>query len=93
MSQNGKSMHIKSANLPVLCREKLGICTIALTLSSKRGTKGEGAFPVCLRFYDADEEFPASLQFLWDATALDFLYYETLWYVMDELTEELTETL
>lgn len=50
MSQNGKSMHVKAANLPVLCREKLGICTIALTLSSKRGTKGEGAFPVCLRF-------------------------------------------
>ena len=42
-------------------------------------------FPVCVRFWDADEEFPASLQFLWDANALDFLYYETLWYVMDEL--------
>ena len=40
-------------------------------------------FPVCVRFWDADEEFPASLQFLWDARALDFLYYETLWYVMD----------
>ena len=42
-------------------------------------------FPVCVRFWDADEEFPASLQFFWDANALDFLYYETLWYVMDEL--------
>ena len=47
-------------------------------------------FPVCVRFYDADEEFPASLQFLWDANALDFLYYETLWYVMDELIGQLT---
>ena len=46
-------------------------------------------FPVCLRFYDADEEFPASLQFLWDANALDFLYYETLWYVMGELVEDI----
>lgn len=42
-------------------------------------------FPVCVRFWDADEEFPASLQFLWDAHATDFLHYETLWYVMDEL--------
>ncbi len=42
-------------------------------------------FPVGVRFWDADEEFPASLQFFWDANALDFLYYETLWYVMDEL--------
>ena len=47
-------------------------------------------FPVCVRFYDADEEFPASLQFLWDANALDFLYYETLWYVADELIDRLT---
>ena len=47
-------------------------------------------FPVCVRFYDADEEFPASLQFLWDANALDFLYYETLWYVMDEVIDALT---
>jgi hypothetical protein len=46
-------------------------------------------FPVCVRFWDADEEFPASLQFLWDANATAFLYYETLWYVMDELIEEL----
>ena len=46
-------------------------------------------FPVCVRFWDADEEFPASLQFLWDANALDFLYYETLWYVMDEVLERI----
>ena len=50
-------------------------------------------FPVCVRFWDADEEFPASLQFLWDANALDFLYYETLWYVMGELIDQLTEAI
>ncbi len=48
-------------------------------------------FPVCVRFWDADDEFPASLQFLWDANALDFLCYETLWYVMGELTAQLDE--
>ena len=47
-------------------------------------------FPVCVRFYDADEEFPASLQFLWDSNAPEFLYYETLWYVMGEITEQLS---
>ena len=46
-------------------------------------------FPGCVRFWDADEEFPASLQFLWDANALDFLYYETLWYVMGEVLDRL----
>ena len=50
-------------------------------------------FPVCVRFWDADEEFPASLQFLWDARATDFLHYETLWYVMDELIARLSETI
>ena len=50
-------------------------------------------FPVCVRFWDADEEFPASLQFLWDANALDFLYYETLWYVIGDLIEQLTKAL
>ena len=46
-------------------------------------------FPVCVRFWAADEEFSASLLFLWDARALEFLYYETLWYVMGEIVEEL----
>ncbi len=50
MSQNAHQVHKKSANLPVLCRERIGICTIALTLSSKRGTAGGTALPVCLRF-------------------------------------------
>ena len=38
-------------------------------------------FPLELRYWAADEEFPAQLQFFWDANALDFLRYETLWYV------------
>ena len=46
-------------------------------------------FPVELRFWSADEEFPAQLQFFWDANALDFLHYETLWYVSAALTEAL----
>lgn len=50
MSQSGNIRPSKSANLPVLCRERLGICTIALTLSSKRGTGGGGPLPACLRF-------------------------------------------
>ena len=46
-------------------------------------------FPVELRFWSADEEFPAQLQFFWDANALDFLHYETLWYVSAALTAAL----
>jgi len=50
-------------------------------------------FPVCVRFWDADDEFPASLQFLWDANALDFLFYETLWYVSGDLTQQLIRSI
>lgn len=42
-------------------------------------------FPIWFRFWDADEEFPASLQFLWDQNALQFVHYETLWYMSSEL--------
>ena len=46
-------------------------------------------FPTELRFWSADEEFPAQLQFFWDANALDFARYETLWYMSGALTARL----
>lgn len=46
-------------------------------------------FPVRLCFWEADEEFPASLQYFWDANALDFAHYESLWYMSGELTRRL----
>ena len=39
-------------------------------------------FPLWLQFWDADDEFPSSIQFLWDKNALEFMHYETLWYVV-----------
>jgi len=50
MSRSKINLQEKSANLPVLCRERIGICTIALTLSSKRGSAPDRSLPVCLRF-------------------------------------------
>ncbi len=46
-------------------------------------------FPVQLRFWEADEEFPAQLQFFFDRLALDYLHYETLWYVSHFVTRRL----
>lgn len=42
-------------------------------------------FPLWFRFWDEDDEFPASMQFLWDQNALQFAHYETLWYISSEL--------
>ena len=47
-------------------------------------------FELWVQFWDADEEFPASLRFQFDERALDFMRYETLWYVMAGACERLT---
>lgn len=46
-------------------------------------------FPVWFQFWDADEEEPASLRFLWDQQTLRYLHYETLWYIMMHILDQL----
>ena len=36
---------------------------------------------VILKFYHSDEDFPASITFLWDENTLRFIYYETVFYI------------
>ena len=38
-------------------------------------------FPMCLKFYFGDEEFPPQLTLMWDHNSLDFVRYETLYYI------------
>ena len=40
-------------------------------------------------FWNSDEDFPASLNFLFDTGTLSFLHYETVWYVAALLAERL----
>ena len=44
-----------------------------------------------LKFYFADEEFPPSLTFLWDKNILDFVRYETVYYIAGVLRDRLME--
>ncbi len=37
---------------------------------------------ILFQFWDADEEFPASIKYLFDANSLEFMHYEALWYMM-----------
>lgn len=46
-------------------------------------------FPVILRFWQGDEEFPASLKLLWDENTLQFLHYETTYYAANHLFSRL----
>ena len=46
-------------------------------------------FPVWIQFWDEDEEFPLQLKCMWDANTLRFMFYETTWYLLGYLRQEL----
>ena len=46
-------------------------------------------FAVWFQFWDGDDEFPASVKYLFDENALRFMHYETLWYVMNNVAARL----
>ena len=70
-----------------------------LTLSGKELKKGDIAFelelfpflPVIIRFWEADDEFPANLQILVDRNILDYMHYETLMFALTHLFHRLKE--
>ena len=47
--------------------------------------------PVRLRFWAADEDFPASLQIFVDRNTLDYMHYETLMFAVSHLLERLKQ--
>ena len=46
-------------------------------------------FRTWLQFWDADDEFPAQLTFLWDKSTRLYLHFETLWYIMYSILDKL----
>lgn len=48
--------------------------------------------PVLLRYWEADEEFPAQLQFLWDRNTCRYLRYETTYYLTATILQLLKES-
>lgn len=50
-----------------------------------------GDISVIVKFYHSDEEFPAGLTLLWDENLLQFLNYETVFYVAGVVLQEITE--
>lgn len=54
------------------------------------------AFPdlaMQLKFYHADEEFPPTLTLMWDRNTLDFVRYETVYYIASALSFRLERLL
>ena len=52
-----------------------------------------GPLSVILKFYHSDEDFPASATILWDANTLQFLFYETTFYIAGFLLHTIAETM
>ena len=46
---------------------------------------------VILKFYHADEDFPASITLLWDENLLDFMFYETVFYAAGSLLKTIEQ--
>ncbi len=47
--------------------------------------------PVEFRFWDADDEFPASMSILMDENVLQFMHYETTYYMIGHLLDRTAE--
>lgn len=43
--------------------------------------------PMLFQFWEGDEEFSPKLSFLFDANTMDFIHFETAWYVADALLQ------
>lgn len=50
-------------------------------------------FPVQFRFWDRDEEFPPQIKLMWDKNTLKFMHFETVYYAMHILLEEIMNCL
>ena len=70
-----------------------------MALSGKELKKGDVSFelelfpflPIAIYFWEADDEFPASLQVLADKNILDYMHYETLMFALTHLFCRLKE--
>lgn len=47
--------------------------------------------PIYFQFWDGDDEFPPKLFFLWDSNTLQYIHYETAFYVLHMLLERIGE--
>ena len=46
-------------------------------------------FPVLLQFWEGDDEFPPKLMLLWDRNSMEFLHFETTFYLQGDIAQRL----
>ena len=74
-------------------------CRACEALGGDKGSVGDVSYyfhpfdflPMFLQFWNSDEEFPASLNILWDENILDYMHYETTYFAASHLLSRLKE--
>lgn len=75
------------------------LAAVCEKLGGKKQGKGDVSYclpmfdflPIVVQFWESDEEFSASFQVLWDKNILNYMHYETTYYVMEHLIKRLKE--
>jgi hypothetical protein len=49
-------------------------------------------FPIIFQFWDGDDEFEPRINLLYDKNALDYIHFETAWYIAGHLIEVIERT-
>ena len=89
----GRSPHLETAKQ---YSGKVSELTRACTaLGGRASTKADVGFlfdafpflPIIFQFWDGDEEFDPKINFLFDSNTLNYIHFETAWYVADHLLE------
>lgn len=92
----GGSMHSEYANK--IDKNQAQVIQILESMGGRKMDKGGDIsyqldlfpfYPMWFRFWESDDEFPASINFMFDENACDYLHFETLWYAVGILLERL----
>ncbi len=105
LSGEWKTLHSLSPHSNFSSSEMLGtpfedmekLSTACIKLHGRKATKADVGYefdafsflPVIFQFWEGDDEFPSRLNILFDAKTLDFIHFETAWYVADYLINSL----
>ncbi|MDD3794757.1 MAG: DUF3786 domain-containing protein [Lachnospiraceae bacterium] len=94
---SGGDMHQRTARRYQNCLEQLQYA--CNTLGKPVELTGDVAaelpvFPflsVTVQYWDADDEFPASIKFMYDKNILDFMHFETVFFMTNQILRRLEE--
>ena len=70
---------------------------VCIRLGGQEATKADAGFvfeafpflPVVFQYWDGDDEFEPRIRFLFDKNTLDYIHFETAWYIVEHLLDRI----